>query len=492
VRGLTTAAPTLGDCAGHARVSGNRGFAVPGRPDLTLGSRVREDRYPMELRELADDVLRRVRAEGADAADALAVEGSDFRVTVRLGEIEALTDSTSRALGVRAFSGRRVASAHTSDLSAAGLATLARQVVEMARATSEDSAAGLPDETPPAESVDLAIHDASVAEWPTPARIEHARRAEAAALGAFPEITNSQGASLSCGDGAVVLANSQGFVGEYRTSSVSLSVVPVGARDGVMERDYWYSAGRGLGDLDAPEQVGRIAAERTLRRLGARKIATCEVPVIFDPETAADLLGHVFGALSGYAVYRDATFLKGRAGQLVASPLVTVVDDGRRRRGLGSRPFDGEGLGTRVNTPIEQGVLRFFMCDTYAGRKIGAPPVGSARRGVSGGPGVGAGNLSLMPGSASPADMLGEVRRGLLVTDLIGFGVNLVTGDYSQGAAGQWIEDGRIVHPVHEVTIAGNLSDMLRDIDAVGDDLVFRGSVAAPTLRVRRMTVSGG
>ncbi|HXY41533.1 MAG TPA: metallopeptidase TldD-related protein, partial [Vicinamibacteria bacterium] len=233
------------------------------------------------------------------------------------------------------------------------------------------------------------------------------------------------------------------------------------------------------------------AAERTLRRLGARQVPTAEVPVVFDPETAAELLGSLFSAISGYAVFRNATFLRDQLGQPVASPLLTMVDDGRRMRGLGSRPFDGEGLPTRRNSPVERGVLRHWLCDSYSARKIGARPTGSARRGVGGGPSVGAGNLYFEPGASKPEAIVGEVERGLYVTDLIGFGVNVTTGDYSQGAVGHWIEKGRLVHPVHEVTIAGNLRQMLRDVDAVGDDLVFRGSSASPTLRIRKMTVSG-
>jgi PmbA protein len=215
------------------------------------------------------------------------------------------------------------------------------------------------------------------------------------------------------------------------------------------------------------------------------------VPVVFDPETAGDLLGEIFAALSGYAVFRNSTFLKDSLGQSVASPLLTLVDDGRRPRGLGSRPFDGEGLPTRRNVPLEAGVLRYFLCDAYSARKIGARPTGTARRGVSGGPSVGASNLYLEAGRTSPEEILAGVDAGLYVTDLIGFGVDLVSGDYSQGAAGHWIENGRLAYPVHEVTIAGNLKQMLFDVDAVGSDLVFRSSVAAPTLRLRRMTVSG-
>jgi len=445
----------------------------------------------VDYRDLAQHLLRRARALGADAADVLVAEGTDFSVTVRKGEVETLKDAGSKALGLRVFVGRRTASSYTSDFSPPALETLVGDTVDMARVTGEDAAAGLPDETPPAEEIDLGLFDPTPAALPTKERIERARRAEAAALSASPEITNSQGGTYGSDEGFVVLANTSGFMGSYRSSGVALSVVPVAQRDGQMERDYWYTNGRGLGDLLEPEEVGRIAAERTLRRLGARKVPTCEVPVVFDPETAAELLGTLFRGLSGYSVFRNATFLKDRVGQQVASPLLTLVDDGRRPRGLGSRPFDGEGLPTRRNVPLENGVVRHFLCDSYSARKIGARATGSARRGVGGGPSVGAGNLSFEPGPTPPAQIVGEVERGLYVTDLIGFGVDLVSGDYSQGAVGHWIEKGRLVHPVHEVTIAGNLQQMLLDVDRVGSDLVWRSSSAAPTLRIRRMTVSG-
>jgi PmbA protein len=246
-----------------------------------------------------------------------------------------------------------------------------------------------------------------------------------------------------------------------------------------------------LADLLSPEEVGRIAAERTLRRLGARKVPTCEVPVVFDPETVVDLLGDIFDAVSGYAAFRGTTFLKDRVGEQVASPLLTVIDDGRRRRGMGSRPFDGEGLATRRNVPIERGVLRGFLCDSYAARKLGTKPCGCARRSVGGAPGVGSSNLWIEAGTTPAAELVSSLERGLLVTDLLGFGVDLVSGDYSRGAAGLWIEGGRLAYPVHEVTIAGNLRQMLLDIDAVGDDLEFRWASVSPSLRLRRLTVSG-
>jgi len=445
----------------------------------------------MDYRDLASDLLTKARHAGADQADALVVEGTDFSVSVRKGEVEELTNAGSKALGIRVFIGRRTATSYTSDFSAAALDQLVSDTVAMARVTGEDKAAGLPDESAPAEEIDLGLHDPSPSELPTEQRIESARRAEATALAASPEITNSDGAEYGSGESSVVLANTLGFMGAYRTSSVSLSVVPVGERGGRMERDYWYTTGRGLSDLLSPEEVGRIAAERTLRRLGARKVPTAEVPVVFDPETAGQILGYLFSALSGYAVFRSSTFLKDRLGEVVASPLLTLIDDGRRPRGLGSRPFDGEGLPTRRNVPIERGVLRHFACDSYSARKIGARPTGNARRGIVGGPTVGAGNLYFEAGKTTPQEIIGTVESGLYVTDVIGFGVDLVSGDYSQGAAGHWIEKGAFAHPVHEITIAGNLKDMLKDVDAVGTDLEFRGSTAAPTIRVRKMTVSG-
>jgi PmbA protein len=366
----------------------------------------------VDPRELASELLKAARSKGADAADVLVSEGSEFSVTVRKGEVETLTEAASKALGLRVFVGKRTASTYSSDFSWPTLARLVDEVVGMARVTSEDPAAGLPDEMVPPEDVELGLFDPSPLELPPGERIERARKAEAAAL-EVPGISNSQGASWGSGEGSVVLANSRGFLGGYRTSSVSLSVVPQAEKDGQMERDHWYTAGRGLSDLEPPEQVGRTAAERTLRRLGARQVKTAQVPIVFDPDSAGEILGTLFGAISGYAVFRNATFLKDKLGETVASPLVTLIDEGRRPRGLGSRPFDGEGLPTRRNVPIEKGVLRYFMCDAYSARKIGGKPVGAARRGVGGGPSVGASNLYFEPGPLAPEAIIGGVERGL-------------------------------------------------------------------------------
>jgi len=445
----------------------------------------------MSYTDLAESVLSGAEQAGADAADVVVSHGKSFSVTVRRGEIETLKQAVAKALGVRVFVGRRHAVTWTSDFSAAALRSLLEDAVGMARASGDDEHAGLPDETPPAEELDLGLLDPEIAAVPTEERIEAARRAEAAAFDTSPEITNSLGSTYASDEGELVLANSLGFMGTYRSSSASMSVGPVAQRNGSMERDYWYTTSRRRDGLLSPEELGRTAAERTLRRLGARQPKTAHVPVVFDPETASQLLGHVFGAVNGYAVFRNSTFLKDRLGEVVASPLVTVVDEGRRPGGLGARPFDGEGSPTRRNVPIENGVLKHWLCDWYSARKLGVAATGSARRGVAGAPAVGPGDLSLSPGDRSPQSLVEEVESGLYVTDLIGFGVNLVTGDFSQGAAGLWIEKGRLDHPVNEITIAGNLGQMLLDVDAVGDDLVFRSSISAPTLRVRRMTVSG-
>lgn len=447
----------------------------------------------MDLQSLADDILRHARASGADAADVLVAQARDFSLGVRLGTLETLEEADTKAAGLRVFVGRRSALMHTSDFAPAALAALARDCVAVARLTGEDPSAGLPDEVVPPEDLQgaLGLFDPSGPASSPDERKEWALRAEAAALQASPEITNIQGAGVEVLQGRLALANSAGFSGCFQRSSVALSVAAIGERAGVKERDYWSTEGRGLADLLSPEEVGRVAAERTLRRLGARPVPTCDVPVVFDPETAASLVDDLYDALSGYAVFRNATFLRDALGQQVASPLVTIVDDGRRTRGLGSRPFDGEGLPTRRNTPIEAGRLSYFMCDSYAARRLGVRPNGCARRGPAGPPGVGTSNLYLAAGATPPGRIIEEVERGLYVTSLMGFGVNRVTGDYSRGASGLWIEHGRLTHAVNEVTIAGNLRQMLLDIDAVGDDLVFRGTCDAPTLRVRRMTVSG-
>jgi PmbA protein len=342
-----------------------------------------------------------------------------------------------------------------------------------------------------AAPADLALHDPAVAALSAERQIALATDAEAAALDADPAITNSEGAECGSGTARVVYGTSHGFVGSYETSTVSLHVVPVATRNGSMQRDYWYTTSRRLDGLEPPAQVGAVAAARAARRLGARQVGTCQVPVVFDPETAASLVRHLAAAAAGSAVYRGTSFLRDRLGERIAGEHLTVVDDGTLAGALGSKPFDGEGVVTRRTVVVERGVLRSYLLDTYAARKLGLATTGNAARGVADGPGVAPTNLFIQPGAHAPEDIIRSVPRGLYVVELIGFGVNGVTGDYSRGAVGLWIEDGTLAYPVEEITIAGNLLEMLRDIDMIGSDLTLRGALAAPTLRIARMTVAG-
>jgi PmbA protein len=445
------------------------------------------------MQDLAQQVLERAKAVGATAAECIVREGREFSVTVRLGEIETLKEAASKGLGLRVLLGRRAASCYTSDFSREGLERLVSEAVAIARFTSEDPAHGLPEpELLGQLPGDLRLYCDDVESLPVEERIEWARRAERAALDADPRIQNSEGASFEAAAGNLIFANSLGFLGQYRRSYCSLVAVPIAVADGcAMQRDYWYSVSRSLAGLEPPEQVGRIAAQRALRRLGARKAETCRVPVVFEPFTARGLLGDIFEAANGDSVYRQASFLANRLGQQIGSPLVTIIDDGTMPGGFGTAPFDDEGVPTRRKPIVEQGVLRNYLLNCYTGRKLNLPTTGNAARGLAGNPGIGHGNFYLLPGKESPEEIVRSIQRGFYVTECIGSGVNLVTGDYSRGAVGQWIENGEFAYPVEEVTIAGNLLEMFRRVERVGNDLEFRGSLACPTLMIAEMTLAG-
>jgi PmbA protein len=446
-----------------------------------------------DLKEIATSLVRRALDGGADAAEAVVHDGSEFSTVVRLHEVESLKESGSKAAGVRVFFGRHAASTYTSDFSRDGLEHLVRSALELARITSEDPHAGLPDPSElGAVCGDLDLYHEDVYSLSTEGRIDYARRAEQAAMDADPRIRNSEGGSFDAATGRHVLANSLGFVGEYRRSYCSVSAVPIAADDtGAMQRDYWFSVARSLKLLEAPEQVGRVAAQRALRRLGARKVKTARLPIIFDPLTARSLLGHIFEAVNGDAIYRGASFLAGKLGEKVAGNNVTVIDDGMMPGGFGTGPFDDEGVPTRRTVVVADGVLQSYLLNTYTARKLGLKTTGNAARGLAGNPGIGAGNFFLQPGTRTPQQMIAEVKEGLYVTEFLGFGVNLVTGDYSRGAGGLWISNGELTYPVEEITVAGNLKDMFLNIAEIGNDLEFRGSTAAPTLRVEGLTVAG-
>jgi len=449
----------------------------------------------LPAREAVERVLDRVRKAGAEAADAVVAEHDAVEVRVRDREIDFVKQARERGLGIRAFvrgaGGLSAAVTSTSDLAADVLDRMAEDTVALARATARDPHAGLPEGGFVADRPDLALLDPADRDVPVPSRIERAREAEAAARAVDPRITNSEGSEASSDFARLTLGNTAGVLAEYEGASHALACMPVARDEQGMQTDHWMTVGRRLAGLEPADAVGRHAARRALARLGARRVATCQVPVIFDPMTARSLLGNLVGCLSGYAVYRGSSFLAGRLGERIADAHITVIDDGRLPGGLGSRPFDGEGLPTRRNVVVERGVLRTYLLDTYSGRKLGRASTGNASRGVGSGPGVGTTNLWLEPGEASPESIVAGTPRGLLVTNLFGHGFNAVTGDFSRGAAGYWIEDGEPTHPVEEITIAGNLGEMLSRVDAVGDDLLWLGRVASPTVRVSRMTVAG-
>jgi PmbA protein len=442
--------------------------------------------------QLALELLAKAKRSGATEADIIVADGDTLSVQVRLGVVDRLTKAREKHLGLRVFVGKRSASASTSDFSGDSLDQLVAETCTLAKAVVEDQVSGLPAADQMArERQDLDLYDPT--QLNTEQQIELAKRVEAAAMSTDVRVTNSEGGDFDSSSGRVVLGNSYGFLGEYQSSSFSMSVSPVATdpESGAMQRDSWYDVQRKFAKLDSPEAVGLEAARRTVRKLGARKVATQRVPVVFDSETACSLMGNLCSAVSGYALYKGASFLAGQLDKPLAPESVTVYDDGRVIGGLGSRPFDGEGLLTRKTTVVERGVLKSYLLDTYSGRKLGLASTGNASRSVGENPSVGPTNFYLAPGTKRAEDIIKTVKQGLYVTDLIGFGINMVTGDYSRGASGFWIEGGELAYPVEEITIAGNLKDMFAGIELVGSDLVFRGRIASPTVKIAEMMVAG-
>ena len=448
-----------------------------------------------DLLETVQRALARAKRAGAHAADAVLVESDSVETRVRGEEIEFVKQARERALGIRAFvkgpDGLRSAITSTSDLTSDAVDRLADDTVTLAGATAEDPHAGLPDESFATDLPDLALLDPDDLGVSLEERIDEARRAERTARDVDPRITNSEGSEATSSFSRIACGNTAGFLAEYESAAHSLSSMPIASDGDAMQTDHWFSVARHRSGLEEPEVVGRRAGERALARLGARRVPTCEVPVIFDGVTARSLLGNLASCLSGYAIYRDSSFLAGRLEETIASELVTVVDDGRLPAGLGSRPFDGEGLPTRRKVVVEHGKLETYLLDSYSARKLEMASTGNAARGAGSAPRVSPTNLWLEPGTSSLDEMIAATERGLLVTGLFGFGFNAVTGDFSRGATGVWIERGERIHPVEEITVAGNLAEMLTGIDAVGSELTWLGSVAAPALRIARMTVAG-
>ena len=444
------------------------------------------------LEEVVRRTVKLALQKGAAGAECTAAEGDESSTSVRKGNVETLKQTRARSAGLRVLLGRQAGSAYTSDVTGEGIDRMVRSALELASTSTEDPHAGLPEEGEFGSIPgDLQLYSSDIDDLTTETKVEMARAAEDAAFAADPRIVNSEGGSFDTYGGRRVFANSRGFFGSYRSSSCSVSVAPIAQDGDSRERDYWFSASRSFAGLESPVKVGEVAAMHAVRRLRARPVKTQKASLVFEPRSAMSLLDNLFDAFHGEMVYHRTSFLADRLGEQVASKGLTVVDDGTIPGLFGTSPFDDEGVPSRRTVIIENGVLKNYLLNTYTARKLGMRTTGNASRGVGGHAGIGHGNLFIEEGTAPAEDIVRSVNRGLYVTELSGFGVNIVTGDYSRRAVGLWIENGELAYPVSEVTIVGNLHDVLLNIEAVGSDLEFRGSIAAPTLLVREMSIRG-
>lgn len=438
--------------------------------------------YPFAtLQQLADDVLRHARDKGATACEVDVSEGFGQSVTVRCDEVETIEFNRDKGIGITVYAGQRKGYASTSDFSARALRETVEAALDIARFTAEDDCAGLADATLMARDCpDLDLYHP----WALTVEdaIETARLCEQAAFDASPRVSNSEGASISTQQAHFVSANSLGFMGGYPTSRHYISCSVIAGEQDAMQRDDWYTTHRNAGRLDAPATVGRIAAERAVARLGGRKVKTGEFPVIFEATLAGGLLGSLVHAASGGALYRKSSFLLDQLGKRVMPGFVQIVERPHIPCGLGSSSFDSDGVATRDRDVVTDGILQGYFLSTYTARKLGMQTTANAG---------GSHNLIIQPGQYDLAGLMAQMGRGLLVTELLGHGINYVTGDYSRGAAGYWVEDGKIAYPVEEITIAGNLRDMLAGVVEVGNDVLIRGTKQTGSILINRMTVAG-
>ncbi len=438
--------------------------------------------------DILDSLIRAARAAGADAADALVAESVSASVSYRLGKLEDVERAESADLGLRVFVGERVAFVSSTDLTKDGLAELPARAVAMAKLAPEDKFACLA----PAELLAKTFPDLDIEDPNEPSAerlIELARSVEGAAM-AVPGITNSEGGGASFGRSGIALATSTGFFGRYAATSHSIGVAVLAGEGVGMERDYDQASARHAGDLEAAEAVGKRAGERTIARLKPKKAKSAALPVVYDPRVSAGLVGSFASAVSGASIARGVSFLKDRMNESVFAKGIAIIDDPHRRRGLRSKPFDGEGVANARMAVVEDGVLKTWFLDCASARQLGLTTTGRAARGTGGPPSPSPTNLYMEAGSVSPESLMSDIKEGFYVTELMGFGVNAVTGDYSRGASGFWIENGKIAYPVSGVTIAGNLKDMFANLTPA-DDLVFRYGTNAPTLRVEGMILAG-
>jgi PmbA protein len=457
-------------------------------------SNLKPEEEVARLMQLAEDVMKRATSRGAEVAEVRARSGSELTVKVRMGETEILEEAAHRSIGMRVMKQKRVALTSTSDLSPEGLERFIADALELVDISQEDAFAGPADDEaimkgPPQ---DLDLYDERTGDVTAAQALIIAKRGETAARDADSRISNSDGATYSRSYGCFAMALSAGFRGGYAGSMSSLSVVPV-AEDagGKKRRGFYYTAKRFREDLEDAEAVGKQAAKRTIRKLGARKVNTQEAPVIFDPDAARSILGLFASCAMGSAFWRKSTYLLGREGEVVTSPLLTIDDDPLMPRGLGSRPFDGEGIECAPRTIVDKGRLTTILCDSYSARKLGRKSTASASRSAGGGVGASTSNYILRPTGERASDIIRGTVSGLYVTEMMGFGFNPVTGDFSRGASGFWVDRGELAFPVNEVTISLNLDDLLKRIDAVGNDLEIKSSTASPTIRVSKMTIAG-
>ncbi|HEV2007365.1 MAG TPA: metalloprotease PmbA [Burkholderiales bacterium] len=434
-----------------------------------------------QLRQLAADVLKYAREHGASACEVEVSEGFGQTVTVRRGEVETIEYNRDKGIGVTVYIGKRRGHASTSDFSPHAMRATAGAALSIAKFTASDDYAGLAD----ADLLAREIPDLDLFHpWNLPVEraIELAQACEGAAFAVDKRIANSEGASVSLQQSHFAYGNSLGFIGGYPSSRHWISCAVIAGKGDAMQRDDWYASARDSSELEAPEAIGKIAGERAIQRLGAKKIATTEVPVLFEAPVAATLLGHFVSAVSGGSLYRKSSFLIDSLGKEIFAPLVEISDDPHIARGLASSPFDEEGVASRRRKVVERGVIQGYFLSSYSARKLGMKSTGNAGGNY---------NLLLKDTGLDLAQLLKKMGRGLLVTEMLGHGINMVTGDYSRGAAGFWIENGAIAYPVQEITIAGNLKDMFRNIVAVGNDIVKRGSKQCGSVLIERMTVAG-
>jgi len=441
---------------------------------------------------ISEYIIKETLKNGVDQVDVLIVNNTNTKISVRLGQIEELKQANPKSLGIRVFKNKRKALTYTSDFRKESLQKLVKRTVEIVKVTTSDEYNGLPErKLLGIANVDLPQFDEKIESISTDKKIKMLQEMEKTGMAKDPLITNSDGAEWRDSRGHVVLANSAGFFGEQHYTSYSISLALVAEKNNVKQTDYWFSSSRYFDRLDPIEKIADVAAQRTLRKIGSIKPKTQKVPVVFDPIAGRDFLSILAQTVIGDAIYSKNSFLIDKLNEKVAVDQMTIIDDGLLKYGLGSRLFDDEGLPSRKNVVIDKGVLKTYLCDCYSARKLGHPTTGSASRGVSSNPSSDTSNFYMQNGTIPPEEIIASVKNGLYLTSVDWVGINYVTGDYSRGATGIWIEDGKLTYPVQEFTVASNILEMMHNISMIGNDLEFRTSKAAPTFKIDEMMISG-